>query len=64
LDEGATIHCAEGWGNRHARFYSVDTLRSRLLRNPAFRFTIFRLNGFEEIPGLIYARFALVAEKI
>ena len=64
FDEGTTVHCAEGWGNRHGRFYSVDTLKSRVLSSPAFRFTIFRLTGLEQISSPIYARFALVGERL
>ncbi|MEZ5363106.1 MAG: class I SAM-dependent methyltransferase [Bryobacterales bacterium] len=29
FDEGVPLYCAEGWGNRHGRFYSPETLVER-----------------------------------
>ena len=62
FDVGATVYCAEGFQNRHARFYSPEALRDRLLALAEFRFTVYRLIGAETMDG-IYARFALVAER-
>lgn len=65
FDAEAVIYCAEGWNNRHGRFYSPVTLVDRIIHSrPEFRFTIFRLDGWQGIGGNIYARFALVAERL
>ncbi len=65
FDPDVSIHCVEGWGNRHSRFYSPQTLAARILQfNDQFRFTIYHVLGAEHVKGDIYMRFALLAERI
>jgi len=66
FDADATIYCAEGWGNRHGRFYSVPSFRSRVLARASdrFRFRFFRLTNASEIDRSIYARFAFTATRL
>lgn len=33
FDKGTTLYCAEGWGNRHGRFYSPQSFLERII-NP------------------------------
>ncbi len=63
FDPEAVVHCAEGFVNRHARFYSADTLKNRICSLPEFHFRVYRLSGYEHFPQrTVYARFVLVAE--
>jgi hypothetical protein len=66
FDADAVVYCAKGWGNRHGRFYSPRTLVERILAPSAeaFRFTVLRIVRGEAIHPSIYARFALVAERV
>lgn len=63
FDRDAAVYCAEGWGNRHGRFYSPATLAERLLKNQAFSFRVLHLTGTERIGAEVYARYALLAER-
>ncbi len=65
FDPGGTIRAVRGWGNRHGRFYSPETLRERILDPVSrwFDFRVLRLRGLERIPGNLYARFALLARR-
>jgi hypothetical protein len=60
FDDDAVIYCTEGWRNRHARFYSPETLKRRLF-DEAFNFEVFRL---ENTPEGIYARWALLGTRV
>jgi SAM-dependent methyltransferase len=66
FDEDATIFCAQGWGNRHSRFYSPDTLVSRIVEpcRDVFRFAVYRLRNPTHVDVSVYARFLLVATKV
>lgn len=65
FEEFERVCAVEGWGNRHGRFYSPQTLMSRIVsRTPSLRYTVLRLLGTERLDPSIYARFALVAEKV
>jgi len=65
FDSEAVIYCAERWNNRHGRYYSPQSLVDRIINGrPEFRFTVLRLDGWQGIGGNIYARFALLAERI
>jgi SAM-dependent methyltransferase len=65
FDPGAAIYCAEGWANRHARWYSPETLRKRIVAAcPTMRFQVYRLLRTGEIHKGIYARFALLGERV
>jgi SAM-dependent methyltransferase len=63
FDPEATVYCAKGWNNRHGRFYSAETLKRRILSQAGFRFTVFRLTGYEPL-GSAYARWALLGERL
>ena len=65
FDDGTDIYCAQGWGNRHGRFYSVSTLIERLIKpNKKMKFEIYLLKNPEEINRSVYCRFLLMGEKI
>jgi SAM-dependent methyltransferase len=65
FDADATIHCTEGWGNRHGRFYSPGSFRTRVLLPLAdrFRFAFLHLTNAAEIDPSVYARFAFTATR-
>ncbi len=65
FDAAGTIRAVRGWGNRHGRFYSPETLRERILDpvSGGFDFRVLRLRGLDRIPGNFYARFALLARR-
>ena len=66
FDPDATVYCARGWGNRHGRFYSPSTLLSRIMlrTQEAFRFTVRRLTNTASISPSLYAKFALVGDRL
>ncbi len=65
VDEGAVVHVAPGWGNRFGRFYSVRSLRERILSSfdELFLFEIYRVMGWDAIGTGIYARWLLLAQR-
>lgn len=65
FDSGVPIYCAEGWQNRHGRFYSAETLWSRIITVCSeMRFTVCFLRDTEGIHPSIYARFCLVGQRL
>jgi hypothetical protein len=64
FDETATVFCADGWGNRHGRFYSPQSFVDRIVRvvESAFQFEAYYLTNASSIPT-VYARFALLARR-
>src|SRR5580658_34796 len=65
FDRGATVYCAKGWRNRHGRWYSPETLRSRIIDAcPEMRFTVYRLWNTDAVDPSIYARFVLVGQRL
>jgi predicted SAM-dependent methyltransferase len=66
FDDQATIYCAEGWGNRHGRFYSIESFIERIIRpsRGAFHFTFYRLSNAAAVDPSIYARFAFTATRL
>lgn len=66
FDADALVYCSKGWGNRHGRFYSARTLVERIVapHADAFRFTVLRVLRGEAIHPSLYARFALLAERL
>lgn len=63
-DDDVDIYCAKGWGNRHGRFYSVNSLIDRLIKpNLKMKFEIYLLKNPEVIDRSVYCRFILVGEK-
>jgi hypothetical protein len=65
FDPGATVYCAQGWGNRFGRFYNVESFMDRIYAptRHLFHFKIFRITNPTEVDHRIYARFALLATK-
>lgn len=60
------VFCIENWGNRHARFYSPETLYERLIKpNPSIKFEILLLENSDDFgdPTHCYCRFILVGAK-
>lgn len=69
FDEGVPLYCAEGWGNRHGRFYSPETLVERIVAplRQSFAFTLYEIaapfvTDYDDTS--IYARFALLAVRL
>ncbi len=66
FDDSAIIYCAEGWNNRHGRFYTPASFRRRIAdrMEGRFRFDFYRiLNAADVDPGT-YVRFAFVATRL
>jgi len=65
FDSGASIYCAQGWKNRHGRFYSPESLCSRLIeRCPEMQFSAYHVIGAkEQIHPSTYVRFCLLGER-
>ena len=65
FDEDAAIFCAEGWGNRHARFYSPDSFKKRIIRplENQFDFRFFYVENATAIDPSVYLRFAFTATR-
>jgi hypothetical protein len=65
FDREATLYCAKGWCNRHGRFYSPETLLSRVIvSSPELCFTVHRLLDTDAVGSGVYARFVLTGEKL
>jgi ubiquinone/menaquinone biosynthesis C-methylase UbiE len=66
FDIGTTIYCAEGWGNRHGRFYSPGSFVQRVADavKETFRFDYFYLKNASDVDASIYARFAFLATRL
>lgn len=65
FDADTVIYCAEGWGNRHGRFYSPATFKHKIVdrfRN-VLSFRFFHLINAGQVHPSVYARFALVATR-
>ena len=64
FEDDAVVYCAEGWGNRHGRFYDPEHLVSRLGGNLGeLRMEIFRIMNFQEVHESCYVRFVLLIRK-
>ena len=65
FDREAKIYCAKGWKNRHGRFYSPESLYSRIVDPcPEMRFSVYEVIGAAEaIHPSSYVRFCLVGER-
>ncbi len=65
FDADVDIYCIDGWGNRHGRFYSPETLVERLVKpnRGGMSFKVYFIENYHEIHKSIYCRFALVGEK-
>lgn len=64
FDPEAEIYCAQGWGNRHGRFYSPQTLVNRLLAgNRELDFVVHCLENHGEVDASVYCRYLLEGVK-
>jgi hypothetical protein len=65
FDNGTRVYCKEGWGNRHGRFYSPNTLIERLVTrySDQFQFNVFRLRNHNALPQGVYLRLFLVCVR-
>lgn len=64
FDPYATIYIAEGWGERHGRFYDVYNLRKRIMSNlNNMELTIYVIRNQDVIDPSCYVKFAAVFEK-
>ena len=65
VHQGAAVHCVEGWGNRHGRFYNPQSFLERVVMPVAdmFRFDFYFLRNAADVHPSIYARFAFVATR-
>lgn len=66
FDQGTTIYCAQGWGNRHGRFYSPSSFIERIIKpvQDKFKFSFYYLKNTGEIDASVYARFAFNATRL
>lgn len=66
FDRGTTIYCAEGWGNKHGRFYSPKSLIERIIMpfEGKFKFDFYYLKNVAEVDPSVYARFAFTATRL
>ncbi|MCA1792873.1 MAG: methyltransferase domain-containing protein [Desulfobacteraceae bacterium] len=66
FDRDAAVFCAQGWGNRHGRFYSPTSFQQRITAPLAgkFRFDVVHLVNAHEVDASVYARFAFVAQRV
>jgi SAM-dependent methyltransferase len=65
FDDDATIYCTKGWGNRHGRFYSPESLFKRLIApNRNMEFVVYVLENLEEIDPSVYCKFVLAGTRI
>jgi hypothetical protein len=64
FDPGAPVYCVEGWGNRHARFYSPESFMDRVVSRVGDRLTFdfYYLRNASAIDS-VYARFAFIATR-
>ena len=63
-DSDSAIHLVENWGNRHGRFYSVETLWKRIVvpTSASFRFSFYSIGGII-LDRNVYARHVLLAVR-
>jgi SAM-dependent methyltransferase len=65
FDDDTVIYCAEGWGNRHGRFYRPSTFKRKIADRfaDAFEFRYLHLANAGAVHPSVYARFALLAVR-
>ncbi len=66
FDKEGTVRCIRNWQNRHGRFYSPQTLNSRIIQRfkNQLDFELHYAVNFRDIHPGLYCRFALVGTKI
>ncbi len=64
FEDEAILHCAQGWGNRHGRFYDPLHVVTRLARNlGSLTMTIYQVTNAPSVDQSCYVRFALLITK-
>lgn len=66
FDDTAVVYCAEGWNNRHGRFYTPQSFMLRIgaPMEGKFDFAFHRVTNAPEIDPSTYVRYAFVATRI
>jgi SAM-dependent methyltransferase len=61
FEPDARVHCVDGWGNRHGRFYDPEHLAARLVRGGLGNLSarVYRIRNSPDVDASCYARFAL-----
>jgi SAM-dependent methyltransferase len=64
FEDDATVYGAQGWGNRHARFYDAEHLAARVLDEArGMSLHIYRISNAGEVDPSCYVRFAMLIRK-
>lgn len=64
FEQDATVYCAQGWSNRHGRFYDPEHLVTRIANNLGnMRAHLYRITNAQQAHDSCYARFALLIRK-
>jgi hypothetical protein len=64
FDEGAVVHLAPGWGNRHGRFYDPVQLARRVRDHlGAMTMVVYHVPNAAEADPSCYLRFAALITK-
>lgn len=66
FDETAVIYCAEGWNNRHGRFYTPQSFIKRIAEpmQGKFSFRFLHIVNAKDVDPSIYMRYAFVATRL
>lgn len=66
FDAEVPLHCAQGWGNRHGRFYSPESFAQRVIApvQEQFKFEFYYLENAAAVEPSVYARFAVLATRL
>ena len=60
FEPDATVHCVDGWGNRHGRFYDPEHFANRITRGLGkLSAVVYRITNSQAVDPSCYARFAL-----
>ena len=64
FEPDAIVYGADGWGNRHGRFYDPEHLVSRVLRRAgAMTLRVYAIGNAPDVDPSCYVRFAMVMSK-
>ena len=64
FEPDATLHCVQGYINRHGRFYDADHLERRIVSNLGdLKMTLYDVRNTGEVDASCYLRFMMVLEK-
>lgn len=64
FEPDAVVYCAEGWGNRHGRFYDPIHFKKRVVDSLGnMRLTVYHIQNTKDVDPSCYARFAFLIEK-